>query len=598
MIPPQLLIVLLWLGSSCGQQFYDRTDCSSATPATGYTCAAAGNSCSTFVVYRANARFSTVAAISTLFQADPDALLAVNTNVSIATEVLAAGYEVLVPIACSCGGDRVYRSYFNYSAADSLSISEIACAVYEGLVKSAALAAANPAAGGGAAAVPVGSTLRIPVKCACLDNGKDEVKYLITYPLIKNDDTGKVAEKFNVAVEQIWKFNGLNPFAPTVFPNTTVLVPVRKDPAINFSVPDSDPPAPQFLPTNSVGKGRKWSEMKKLVVAGTLVGATLIIALFISCFLYIKALKKFKDQRIKSMNSYSTPTPISSPFSTNSCLSPDLLVGIKYSLCNYSVEEIRTATNNFSEELKISSSLYRGDDSMIKAMRVESTKQLIDVHSKINHVNIVKLKGVCYGGGEEEGCSYLVFELPFNGSLRDSLLNSSASLHWHRRTQIAFDIATGLHYLHYSVTPAYTHLNLSSHNIFLNSNWRAKILVSGESETKLGRWIAPENLASGKGTSEKVEIFAFGVLMLELIAGEGGLDETGVRETMTFLGGCGVNEGGCFEQLRKFVDPSLKDDYPLAEALCLAVLAGSCVEDDPKHRPSMEDVLKILARMV
>ena len=60
----------------------------------------------------------------------------------------------------------------------------------------------------------------------------------------------------------------------------------------------------------------------------------------------------------------------------------------------------------------------------------------------------------------------------------------------------------------------------------------------------------------------------------------------------------GGNEGGCFEQLRGFMDPCLKEDYSLAEALCLAVLAKACVEDDPLSRPSMDDVMKVLARMV
>lgn len=454
----------------------------------------------------------------------------------------------------------------------------------------------------GAAAVRAGSTLRVPIKCACSDETEtnDGIKYLVTYPLIEHDSTTKVGKKFNVSVEEIWKCNGMDPFAPTVFPTTTVLVPVRDEPFIDFTVPDSDPPTPPFLPTKPVEKRPKLPQtIKKVYVAGSVVGFCLVLALLISCGLYIKALRKYEDQRIKasaarinSLNSCSTP--VSSPFSTNSCLSPDLLVGIKYSLCNYSVEELRIATKDFSEEAKISSSVYKGmiknDDEvvMIKQMRLEGTKQVIDVHSRINHVNIVKLRGVCYGR-DDCSCScscswsYLVFEFPTNGSLRDCLSSSTAALHWHRRTQIAFDIATGLHYLHYSVTPAYAHLSLDSTRIFLTSGWRAKVAVCG---VNLGGRVAPE----------KAEIFEFGVLLLELISGKEGVDGKEVKETTTFLGG--ANEGGCFDQLRKFVDPCLKDDYPLAEALCLSVLAGSCVEDDPMHRPSMEDVLKILARML
>ena len=38
--------------------------------------------------------------------------------------------------------------------------------------------------------------------------------------------------------------------------------------------------------------------------------------------------------------------------------------------------------------------------------------------------------------------------------------------------------------------------------------------------------------------------------------------------------------------------------FDIAEALCLAVLAKACLEDDPLHRPTMDDIMKVLARMV
>ncbi|KAJ6691540.1 LYSM-DOMAIN RECEPTOR-LIKE KINASE [Salix purpurea] len=64
------------------------------------------------------------------------------------------------------------------------------------------------------------------------------------------------------------------------------------------------------------------------------------------------------------------------------------------------------------------------------------------------------------------------------------------------------------------------------------------------------------------------------------------------KQCIAFLGRK-TTEGGCFDGLR-----SLKEDYPLPEALCLAVLAKACVEEDPLHRPSLDDILKVLVRMV
>ncbi|KAK4440721.1 LysM domain receptor-like kinase [Sesamum alatum] len=601
-------LTCFWFSLSFSQQYYDETLCSSGVnkPGTRYTCRSSRNPCETFLVYRVHDEFRTIARISSLFSIDSDILVSINDNVTASSQVLETGHEVLVPVLCSCTGE-FSQANLTYRVTENAALSEIACGVFEGLVKSIALAEENRLAENDN--VVSGTLLRVPLRCACPDDhlsgGDHGVKFLITYPFVERDDTLKLGKKFNVSVEEIWKANHMDP-TPTVYPNTTVLVPLKDKPFINFNIPVSDPPAPQFLPTMPVEKRARFSQLKKLYIAASAIGFCLILAVLLACGLYIKALKMFKAEnfrswthRVSSFNLSSTPRscPFSGPptrSSTNSCLSPDFLVGIKYSLCNYSMEELKRATKNFSQDAKISSSVYRGvmdnGEVMIKQMKFEGTRRVIDVHSKINHVNVVKLHGVCYGE-DDFSWSYLVFELPSSGSLRDCLSASSAALHWLRRTQIAFDIATGLHYLHHSVVPAYTHLNVSSKNVFLTSTWRAKIAIF---EKECGSSKSP---CGGVGAA-KEDIFAFGVVLLELVSGREAVDDGELlSESMRFLGG-GCNEGGCFDQLRKFVDPCLKDDYPLAEALCLAVLAGSCVEDDPLHRPSMDDVLKVLARMV
>ena len=46
------------------------------------------------------------------------------------------------------------------------------------------------------------------------------------------------------------------------------------------------------------------------------------------------------------------------------------------------------------------------------------------------------------------------------------------------------------------------------------------------------------------------------------------------------------------------MDPCLEGNYQLGDALCLALLAKSCLDEDPLRRPSMNGVLKALSRMV
>nr|KYP37555.1 Protein STRUBBELIG-RECEPTOR FAMILY 7 [Cajanus cajan] len=326
--------------------------------------------------------------------------------------------------------------------------------------------------------------------------------------------------------------------------------------------------------------------------------------------MYMKRLRK--SDVVHSFSSTNFPT-LWTPTKTSTtwCLSPDLLVGIKYYLLNYSIEELQKATKKFSEENKIGDFVYKGSvndlEVMIKRMRLEDTRQVIDLHSKINHINIVNLLGVCYGESNDSWC-YLVFELPKNGCLRDCLSEPCNPLNWYKRTQIAFDIATCIYYLHCCSFPSYAHMNVSSRNIFITAYWRGKLADVGRalatSATLSKRndsveipkgLVAPEYLLHGS-VSEKVDIFAFGVVLLELISGRDNFDGKTMKDSLGFLLG-EASEGSCFEGLRSFMDPNLKD-YPLSEALCLSFLAKDCVADDPLIRPTMDDIMKVLAKMV
>lgn len=112
-------------------------------------------------------------------------------------------------------------------------------------------------------------------------------------------------------------------------------------------------------------------------------------------------------------------------------------------------------------------------DFAIKKMGFRDARRTISIHSKINHANIVKLEGVCYGDGEYSP-SFLVFECARKGCLRDCLKNSLLSLPWNKRTQIAFDVTIGLHYIHHCTISSYIHMNITSGNILITEDWSAK----------------------------------------------------------------------------------------------------------------------------
>ncbi|KAJ0957663.1 putative protein kinase RLK-Pelle-LysM family [Helianthus annuus] len=479
--------------STNGQAFYDPTSCrkDGDAPGTRYTCTNNTKiSCPSFLIFRANPRFLTISAISALFGFPTDDLLRLNNIVS-PLETLFVDREVFVPVSCSCS-DGFFQARFNYTITENTTVSEIACGVFGGLVK--------------------------------------------TITLLEENQHQEVV-KVGILIVMGLYLNALNKCKREIF----IIPSTRRSSFTSFSTPPASSP-----------------------------------------------------------RSRPSPAARSSP---SSCLSPDLLASIKYSLYNFTIEEIKSITKDFSEGCKVSENTYRGlfDDMqvLIKEIEFSEIRHIIDLHSKVNHVNILKLLGVCYN---ESSWSYIVLEHPTNMSLKDCLINSS-SLTWQRRTQIAFDIAMGLHYLHYCIVPSYMQTGLCSENIFVTSKWRAKLAVLSRnlnpgvmgSTTTILR-LEYEKFDSLK-TLEKENIWEFGMVLLEILSGKVKTDRTSLRDSIGFLGGEG-GEGGCFENLKSFMDPCLKEDYRLAEALCLGVLAKACVENDPLHRPSMEDILKVLARMV
>lgn len=577
------------------QLSYDPSNCTS-NEGSMYKCNSTHDSCKTFLVYRANQRFKIISQVSKLFNKKSDEVLHIN-NLTSSSQPLKQGKEVLLPVDCTCN-HQFYQTSLIYKVPEVTTYSEIACGVFEGLVNHLTLVEENLPRGD---KLEAGAELHVPLRCACPESlsTRKGVKYLVTYPIIQGDDFDKLSYKFGISHEDFLEVNHLDPFS-SIFPKTVVLIPLGDGPIRILDIPDSPSPPPGFLPTNPVVVHTQEStQPSNLYIAGSIIGFMLFMTLLASG-LYMKRMRK--NDVVHSFNptnsspSFTLWSPMRSPTSTW-CLSPELLIGIKYCLLNYHLEELEKATENFSEENKIGDSVYKGlinhVEVMIKRMRLEDMGQVIDLHSKINHVNIVNLLGVCYGENisNVSSWSYLVFELPKNGCLRDCLSDPCNPLNWYRRTQIAFDIATCLYYLHYCSFPSYAHMNVSSRNVFITANWRGKLAdVGGVSDARA------TEISKGWVAQEKVDIFAFGVVLLELISGRDNFDGNSIKDSLGFLLGR-ASEGGCFEGLRSFMDPNLKD-YSLPEALCLSFLAKDCVADDPLHRPTMDDIMKVIAKMV
>lgn len=114
-------------------------------------------------------------------------------------------------------------------------------------------------------------------------------------------------------------------------------------------------------------------------------------------------------------------------------------------------------------------------------------------------------------------------------------------------------------------------------------------------------YMSPEFRSSGSVT-QKSDVFAFGVVILELLSGEEPLKYRYDKETGDFLRTSVIDtamaataEGR--EGLRQWVDRRMNDSFPVEVAEKLIQLALDCVHVDPDNRPDMGRVAGKISKL-
>ncbi|KAK2412442.1 U-box domain-containing protein kinase family protein [Trifolium repens] len=279
----------------------------------------------------------------------------------------------------------------------------------------------------------------------------------------------------------------------------------------------------------------------------------------------------------------------------------------------YTMDEIRIATNNLSEDLVIGEGGYGKvykcnldhTPVAIKVLHQETINKKaeflkeVEILSQLHHPNMVLLLGAC----PENGC--LVYEYLENGSLEDYLLNRSGKppLPWFFRFRIVFEMACGLSFLHNSKPEPIVHRDIKPGNILLDRNYVSKISDVGLA--KLISDAVPDNITEYResvlagtlhymdpeyqrtGTVRpKSDIYAFGVIILQLITAHHarGLIMT-IENAIT---------NGAF---RDILDKSA-GDWPLNETIELAEIGLKCTALRCRDRPELDtEVLPLLKRL-
>ncbi|GLT70887.1 hypothetical protein SLA2020_429390 [Shorea laevis] len=430
------------------------------------------------------------------------------------------------------------------------------------------------------------------------------------------DDISSIAQLFGVDKQSVLDANQLSDQS-VIFPFTPILVPLKSKPALiqrSVSPPPAPPPPPPTTINAGSGNNKRW------VIVGVAVGASALLVL--SAFLlWFFCRRHSRKEAPKPPPPLSPPTQKPSPsHSENSwAFSTQEVRYAVESLTLYRFDDLQKATGFFGEANRIKGSAYRGsfkgDDAAVKVMKGDVSSE-INLLKRINHSNIIRLSGFCVHGGN----TYLVYEYAENGSLTDWLHGNkypgSSPLAWKQRVQVAYDVADALNYLHNYTNPPYIHKNLKTSNILLDSNFRSKISNFGLARTlenqddgfQLTRhvfgtqgYMAPEYIENGVITP-KLDVFAFGVVMLELLSGREATaadKHGGDQEELLYASIRRVLEGdNVREKLQGFVDPSLRNEYPLDLAFSMAQLAKSCVAHDLNSRPAIPEVFMTLSKIL
>nr|TKR78855.1 putative inactive receptor kinase [Populus alba] len=163
----------------------------------------------------------------------------------------------------------------------------------------------------------------------------------------------------------------------------------------------------------------------------------------------------------------------------------------------------------------------------------DGSKEVFEQHMEsvggLRHPNLVPLRA--YFQAREE--RLLIYDYQPNGSLF-SLIHGSKStrakpLHWTSCLKIAEDVAQGLSYIHQAWR--LVHGNLKSSNVLLGPDFEACVSdyclavlanspIDDEDDPDATAYKAPETRSSSQQATSKSDVYAFGVLLLELITGK------------------------------------------------------------------------------
>lgn len=296
----------------------------------------------------------------------------------------------------------------------------------------------------------------------------------------------------------------------------------------------------------------------------------------------------------------------------------DRILMDKLSQCRwFQYSELKYSTNQFSSDNLIgkggSSLVYKGclPNGQEVAVKLLNTNEAamrgfileVDIITSLKHASIMPLIGICI----EDNNLLFVYRYFRRGSLEENLhgKRTKPSLTWDMRFKVATEIAEALSYLHSGCSRPVIHRDVKSSNILLSDEFEPQL-----SDFNLALWapttsshfthtdivgtfgyLAPEYFTFGS-VSEKIDVYAFGVVLLELLSGRKAITDENPKgqESLVIWARQRLQKGDIVELL----DPNLDVKSDDNEVSRVALAASLCIRTAARLRPQMSEILSLL----
>ncbi|EPS60083.1 hypothetical protein M569_14720 [Genlisea aurea] len=285
----------------------------------------------------------------------------------------------------------------------------------------------------------------------------------------------------------------------------------------------------------------------------------------------------------------------------------------------YELGKIRAATDDFSEANELGRGgfgvVYQGileNGKKIAVKRLSSSsdqgdlefKNEVLVMAKLQHKNLLKILGFTIEGTER----LLIYQFAENLSLDRFIFDpvKRSQLGWDQRYKIIEGIAQGLLYLHEDSRFRIIHRDLKPSNVLLDGEMNPQIADFGlarlfdGTETSTCRvvgthgYMLPPEYAFRGHLSVKIDVYSFGVLILEIISGRknSSFFDGDREEDMLSFAWRSWQEGTA----ESMIDPILREGSSgsSGDMLRCIHIGLLCVQENAADRPTMVSVVLML----